>query len=393
MSSAPILENLRSENKKIFIQFGGQGSPWIKELSKLYQEPSLKSFFDMTFETIAKEVKRTDDKVRFDQGFDLKSWLENPESAPLEDYLCRACISVPTIMAAQVGNYLLLVNNGYKTADLIAQTAAGSGHSQGIIASCLIALGKDGDDFLQAYSDFLSFEFWMGYRGQLAYPDYNVSQELVDKNLAIGDKNPSPMVAVIGYSKDELEERVNAFNKENNLTEKTAVYISLYNTPDSMILSTIPESLLAFRTKFKAEMDERKAKFVYLKTTAPFHCPFMNSTWPEFKEKDYDYLRFNYKGSDLKFPIYGIFDGKNLQETPDLKERLFKTVLIEPLYWDKAVSVLWTNSEISTILDFGPSTVAQKLTGGHLKAKEIEKQSLCVSSPKELKVLLGTSDK
>jgi malonyl CoA-acyl carrier protein transacylase len=200
------------------------------------------------------------------------------------------------------------------------------------------------------------------------------------------------MVAVIGYNKEELEQRVNQFNKEKNLDEKTSVYISLYNTPDSMILSTMPESLLAFRTHFKAEMDERKAKFVYLKTTAPFHCPFMNSTWPEFKSKDYDYLAFNYKGSDLKVPVYGIYDGKNLQEVEDLKERLFKTVLIEPLYWDKAISPLWTDASISTILDFGPSTVSQKLSGGHLKAKEIEKQSLSASSPKEIKVLLGTKE-
>ncbi|MCZ8238239.1 MAG: ACP S-malonyltransferase [Leptospiraceae bacterium] len=392
MSNAPVLDSIQADNKKLFLQFGGQGSPWIKELSKLYSEPSLKEFFEITFSTIAKEVKRANHPSFFDQGFDLKSWLENPDSAPSDDYLCRAAISVPTIMATQVGNYLFLAHNGYTAERLIPLTAGASGHSQGIIAACLIALGKSGEDFLKAYSDFLSFEFWMGFRGQEAYPNFQVSQDLIDKNLANGDKNPSPMVAVIGYNKEELEQRVNQFNKEKNLDEKTSVYISLYNTPDSMILSTMPESLLAFRTHFKAEMDERKAKFVYLKTTAPFHCPFMNSTWPEFKSKDYDYLAFNYKGSDLKVPVYGIYDGKNLQEVEDLKERLFKTVLIEPLYWDKAISPLWTDASISTILDFGPSTVSQKLSGGHLKAKEIEKQSLSASSPKEIKVLLGTKE-
>jgi malonyl CoA-acyl carrier protein transacylase len=391
MSTAPILDQLQAENKKLFLQFGGQGSPWIKELSKLYQEPSLKEFFEITFSTIDKEVKRANHPNFFDQGFNLKAWLENPESAPSEDYLCRATISVPTIMATQVANYLFLSNKGYSADRLISLTAGSSGHSQGIIAACLIALGKSGADFLKAYSDFLSFEFWMGFRGQEAYPSFEVSQELVDKNLVNGDKNPSPMVAVIGYNKEELEERVNKYNKENNLNEKTSVYISLYNTPDSMILSTTPESLLGFRTKFKSEMDEKKAKFVYLKTTAPFHCPFMNSTWAPFKEKDYDYLAFNYKGSDLKIPVYGIYDGKNLQEVADLKERLFKTVLIEPLYWDKAIAPLWNDPSISTILDFGPSTVSQKLSGGHLKAKEIEKQSLSASNPKELKVLLGAN--
>ena len=161
MSTAPILDQLQAENKKLFLQFGGQGSPWIKELSKLYQEPSLKEFFEITFSTIDKEVKRANHPNFFDQGFNLKAWLENPESAPSEDYLCRATISVPTIMATQVANYLFLSNKGYSADRLISLTAGSSGHSQGIIAACLIALGKSGADFLKAYSDFLSFEFWL----------------------------------------------------------------------------------------------------------------------------------------------------------------------------------------------------------------------------------------
>jgi malonyl CoA-acyl carrier protein transacylase len=389
MSNAPILDKVRSENKKLFLQFGGQGSPWLKELSKLYSEPGLKDFFDVAFSAIAKEFSRAKNKDIYDQGFDLKSWVENPDSAPSDDYLCRANISVPAIFTTQIGNYLLLVSKGYEAKEITSLAAGASGHSQGIIAATLVALGKEGKEFLDAFSDFLSFIFYMGYHGQEAYPSFTIPADLVEKNQANGDKNPSPMVAMIGYNRAELEERVNQFNLKHGKSEKTAVYISLYNTPDSMILSTVPESLYEFRTEFKADMDERKAKFVYLKTTAPFHCPFMNSSWEPFRTQDYDYLKFSYTGADLKFPVYGIFDGKNLQETKDLKERLYKTVLIEPLYWDKAISTIWTDPSISTILDFGPSTVSQKLTGGHLKDKGIEKDSYCVSSPKELKVLLG----
>lgn len=391
MTNAPLLDKLESNKKKLFIQFGGQGSPWLKELAKHYQDPSFKDFFNVTFSTIQKELQRVEHKEFFNLGFDLKSWLENPDSAPPEEYLCRATISVPAILATQIANYLYLVNQGYETNRLIHNTAGGSGHSQGIIAAVLVALGKSGDEFLKAYSNFLSFEFWMGYRGQEAFPNFQISQDLIEKNLVNGDKNPAPMVAVIGYNKQELEERVAKYNQSKNLGEKEAVYISLYNTPDSMILSSIPESLLGFRTYYKNEMEERKAKFVYLRTTSPFHCPFMNSTWPKFKEQDYDYLDFPYSGSDLKFPVYGIFDGKNLQEEKDLKGRLFKTVLIEPLIWENAISALWNQNEITSILDFGPSTVSQKLTQGHLKARNIEKESYCVSSPKELKALVSVS--
>lgn len=389
MGSAPILDKLEAENKKCFLQFGGQGSPWLRELTKLYQEPSLSEFFRITFETIAKEVARANNKDFFDLGFDLKSWLEDGETAPPEEYLCRATISVPTIFAAQIANYLLLLNKGYSHSRLMSLTAGASGHSQGVIAAVLVGLGLEGEEFLKAYAKFMSMEFWMGYRGQESYPNFHISQDTIDKNLANGDKEPAPMVAVVGYTREELEERVDRFNAENKLTEKTAVYISLYNTPDSMILSTAPESLLAFRTHYKADMDEKKIKFVYLKTTAPFHCPFMNSCWQNYKELDVDYLAFPYKGSDLKIPVYNINDGSNLQNVENIEEKMFKLVLVEPLHWDKAVRVLWTDPNISTILDFGPSIVSQKLTGGHLKAQGIEKQSLSLSSPKEVKVLFG----
>ena len=63
-------------------------------------------------------------------------------------------------------------------------------------------------------------------------------------------------------------------------------------------------------------------------------------------------------------------------------------VLIEPLYWDLAIAPIFNDSALNTIIDFGPSVVSQRLTGGHLKAKNIEKQSLCASNAKELKVIL-----
>jgi hypothetical protein len=63
-------------------------------------------------------------------------------------------------------------------------------------------------------------------------------------------------------------------------------------------------------------------------------------------------------------------------------------VLIEPLYWDLAIAPVLKDTSIQTIIDFGPSVVSQRLTGGHLKAQNIEKQSLCASNAKELKLIL-----
>ncbi|TGK50575.1 ACP S-malonyltransferase [Leptospira kanakyensis] len=388
MTSAKLLTATLQNSQKFFLQFGGQGSPYLKELVKLYAEPELKEFFETSFKTIAEIAARDGKSPLLNEGFDFKSWIENPDGAPSEDYLARAPISVPGIFMTQIANYVLVSKRGYPTVELIKATGAVSGHSQGVIASALVGLGKDGADFLKAYSDFLKFVFYLGFNGQKVYPNFVVSEEVVKENEANGDKNPAPMVAVIGYTKDELEERVKKTNDSLGLKGQDTVFISLYNTPDSMILSALPSSLLAFRKQWKAEMDEKKFKFVYLKTTAPFHCPFMETSLDKFNAEDASVVPFPYTGADLKVPVYSIYDGHNLQKDGNLRDILFKMVLIEPLYWDLAIAPIFNDSAINTIIDFGPSVVSQRLTGGHLKAKNIEKQSLCASNAKELKVIL-----
>lgn len=388
MTSAKLLTSSLQNSQKFFLQFGGQGSPYLKELAKLYAEPELKEFFEITFATTQEITNRDGKSPLLNEGFDFKSWIENPDAAPSEDYLARAPISVPGIFMTQMANYFLVSKRAYPVAELVKATGGISGHSQGVIAGALAGLGKEGADFLKAYSDFLRFVFYLGFNGQKVYPNFQISEDIQKENESLGDKNPAPMVAVIGYNKEELESRVAETNASLGLTGQNRVFISLYNTPDSMILSALPASLLAFRKKWKAEMDEKKFKFVYLKTTAPFHCPFMDPSLEQFNKDDASVVPFPYSGSDLKVPVYSIFDGHNLQKDGNLRDILFKMVLIEPLYWDLAIAPVLKDSSIQTILDFGPSVVSQRLTGGHLKAQNIEKQSLCASSAKELKVIL-----
>lgn len=127
-----------------------------------------------------------------------------------------------------------------------------------MISSALIALGKEGSDFYSAFSKFLKFVLYIGYRVQELVGTYNPSEALLKANEEVGDKQPAPMVAVIGYSQKELEDRVKQTNDSLGLSGSEAIYVSLYNTPDSNIVSGNPESLLEFRKKFKSEMDEKK---------------------------------------------------------------------------------------------------------------------------------------
>ena len=386
---AKLLHDAKANNKKIFLQFGGQGAPYLKEITKLYkEEPLLKEYFETVFSLLSEfesSFPKSDSRYTF--GYDLKSWMESPESAPSEDYLIRGSVSVPMIFLTQLGHYHLMNLKGYSTSLLLSLTSGITGHSQGILAATFASLGFEGKEFYSQLKDYFRFVFYLAFHAQGAFLEFEIPAVVAEGNTANGDKNPAPMVAVIGYNKEELEDRVNRANKDLGLTGTEMVHVSLYNTPDSMIVSGHPASLLKFRSKFKAEMDESKKKFVYLRTTAPFHCPAMENSWPGFlKDFNDGKFLFNYKASDLKVPVYSIFDGEDIRKkTVPLIEVLYKDIVIRPLYWDKAVGSLFTDISIGYCLDFGPSVVSSKLTGGQLTPRGITLPVLCLANPKDLK--------
>lgn len=385
MAIANFLNQVKAGGGKLFLQFGGQGSPFLKELSKLYEsEPSLKEFFEVSFKAISEEVPKLDTKILYG-GYDFESWVKNPDSAPDENYLCSAPVSIVGIFLTQIANYIAFTNKGFPVSELISNSIGVTGHSQGVISSALIALGKEGADFYAAYVKFLKFVLYIGYRAQELVGPYNPSEALIKANEEVGDKQPAPMVAVIGYSQKELEDRVKQTNEALGLSGDKAIYVSLFNTPDSNIVSGSPESLLELRKKFKAEMDEKKVKFVYLRTTAPFHSPHMNET-EKTVPLDMERIGFDFKGSDLKTSVYSIFDGRNMQSDDGIGLPLFKEMLIKTLYWDKAVKAFVSTSNVTGI-DFGPSIVSQKLTQANMGTSE--NKIYAVSSPKDIKVLLA----
>ncbi|PJZ71214.1 ACP S-malonyltransferase [Leptospira perolatii] len=385
MALANFLNDAKTQGNKLFLQFGGQGSPWLKELSKLYEsEPSLKEFFDVAFQALSEEAPKLDSKL-IPNGYDFPAWIKNPDSAPDENYLSSAPISIVGIFLTQIGNYVSLTQKGFIPSELISNAIGATGHSQGIVAAALLALGKEGKEFNAELAKFTKFILYLGYRAQELYGPFNISAELLKANEEIGDKQPAPMVAVIGYSAAELEERIKATNSAEGLSGTKALYISLYNTPDSNIVSGDPESIYKFRKKYKAEMDERKAKFVYLKTTAPFHCPAMDEA-EKIVPKDMERIGFTFKGSDLKIPLFSIFDGRNMQKDAEVGLPLFREVLIKALHWNKAISTFVNTPKVVGI-DFGPSVVSQKLTQGNMNGSD--NKIFCASSPKDLKVLLA----
>lgn len=78
----------------IFLQFGGQGVPYIDELRNIYNHyPSSHSFLDIAASVLREEMHNNADLVFYLHGLDFLGWLKAPLSEiPPEEYLMSAPI-------------------------------------------------------------------------------------------------------------------------------------------------------------------------------------------------------------------------------------------------------------------------------------------------------------
>lgn len=372
-------------NERIFLQFGGQGSPYLKEMSDLFhKQEKLHNYFETIFQALEEEMarERVQNSPALPQGLDIRSWVADNHKAPEESYLSAASVSIPLIGLTQLANYFLLIENGISGKQILHNCAGVTGHSQGLIPAVLVGLGFEGEDLYHHAAQYIKYLLYLGISSQEAYGDLDIGDEARAKVAELGDKDITPMVAVIGPNADHLQEMIDEVNP--SLPENQKIYLSLRNTAESNVISSMPMSLLRFREIHKAMMDENKWKFIPIKTTAAFHSPMMDGS-EEIMQKEIDRMSFSYKGAQLQAPVYSIHDGRNLQNDDELALVMFREMVMQVLHWDKAVHTLREDTQIRYVVDFGPSKVSARLTGGHLSDLENPPQVYSLSNPKDLK--------
>ncbi|MEQ9366833.1 MAG: ACP S-malonyltransferase [Leptospirales bacterium] len=386
--TAAILKQAQAGNAHFYVQFGGQGAPWYKELAKYYKEPAFQKFFDAALSAIDEERPRVEGSVGLPHGIDARAWLEDDSKIPSEEYLGCAAVSIAMIQMAQLAHLENLLQNGFPMNDLVANLAGTTGHSQGLIPASLVALNRTGDEYYAAVKKYMKYLLYLGVSAQKAFPHFEATAEENAKSEALGGKAPSPMVAVLGLDHDAIQKMVDEVN--TGLPADQKIYISLYNSPTNRILSSYRGSLIAFHEKFKADIDEKKFKFVYLRTTCPFHCKLMEPV-REFFLPEIERIGFDYKGEELKVPVYSFYDQANLQEAgAKLPVKMFEDMAINPLYWDKSMAPAVADKKVTHILDFGPGKTSQRLSADTLKELGREIPVLGAAIPKDLKEILGS---
>ncbi|MBL8021317.1 MAG: ACP S-malonyltransferase [Leptospirales bacterium] len=386
MSEPKLIAQAKSGQGRLFVQFGGQGAPWYKELAKYYKDPAMKKFFDMALKALEEEKSRVDGTVGLPNGLDARAWLEDETKIPSDDYLACAAVSIPMIQVTQLAHFENAVNKGLSRKSLVEASSGTSGHSQGLIPASLVALSFDGDEYYANASKYIKYLLYLGVRAQETHPFFAPTPEEIERSEKVGNKAPAPMMAVVGDSHATVQAMVDATNK--TLPADKKIYISLYNSPSNRILSSFRSSLVTFNEMHNAALAEKKIKAVYLRTSCPFHCALMEPIRPSF-EADIKRLGFSYPGSALKIPVYSFYDGRDLRKDADIAIGMYLDMAINPLYWDKSMKPVADDAGITTVIDFGPGKTSQRLSEETLQGLGATKTVLAAALPKELETIVA----
>lgn len=382
-----LLQSAIAGNAGFFLQFGGQAAPWLKELQKIHNEnQSVRSFIDICIEAIHEELERGEIPFFLNHGFDVNRWLADESTIPSEEYLFQSSVSMPMIHLTQMAHFRNLLSAGWERKDLIHFTRSATGHSQGMVTATFPALDIELGSDIEIARKYMKYFFYLGIRSQECFPHPWSTDEENRESEQLGLKEkPSPMVAVLGADTGSVQKLVN----ENNSSAETEeqIHISLYNSPTNHILSSTRKSLTNFYKTNREKFLENKVKYIFLKSTCPFHSPLMKGFNVSGFSDDLKRIGFNFSGSDIKFPVYSFADGRNLQNDKEVGLKMAEDITIRPLYWKMAIASISSDESVTHILDFGAGKAIQRLSSEILLETSCEKPVLSAAVPRDYKIL------
>ncbi len=372
------------ENKKFFIQFGGQGNSFLKELQILYERSDLKAFFDVAFDAIEYCLNREDIKSEFDlfypSGFPLKMWLTK-EIVPDQKTLSICTVTFPANQITQLANLYVFIKNGYDPDDFLNFVHSTTGHSGGLQAAVIFSLGRKGKDLLEIIYKFIIWYTIAGYHAQKAYGFPHLEKKIIELSSEMDKDNPYPMAAVSNIDYNELLEKIELFHLKYPDVKQFPLKISLVNSSTNFVITGHAKDLVLFRREFYEEFLRNKVAWNYIPVSIPFH------RYDTMKEKIYDFYNdpackdLIISGKDLKIPVISFTDGENLQNIKNIPVYLADIMMNQVLYWDRAIHPLFDkNSNIGFIFDFGPGKITTILTKIHLKEKVPDKNIEMISA-------------
>jgi malonyl CoA-acyl carrier protein transacylase len=357
-----LITAAREGEARLFLSFGGQGAGWFDALQKYYANPALRPLLQTCLEAMREELPYVDRAQALPHGFEVDAWLQDPSTLPSPDYIGLVGVSVPLIFLCQLAAVRELAEHGLELVELLRYTRGASGQSQGLFAACVHAMGGDSLQQIEVARRFAKFVFYLGARSQRTYPFPYASDDEIDRSAAVStwrNSLPSPMVAVVGCDRLELEKRLRQFN--TRLPADRQISVSLTFSSSRVVLSGHRRSLIDFNAEQRTYLLENDIKYVYVRTTCPFHSPLMEPI-RSMVEADFARIGFGLFGADLRVPVYSSFDGRNLQDDEEATTGLYLDALIHPLDLRNALRRVRDDRLITHVIDFGPGSESRHLT-------------------------------
>lgn len=297
IKSSALLKFVRQGSVNLVALFGGQGNTefLLEELIELhYTYQALCHNFIREASAPLLEMAKDPAAVDYlSKGFNVMKWLEEPENRPPNDYLFSAAISLPLVGLVQLANYYIAYKILQLTPGEMAKSFVGTtGHSQGIVAACVIAKSKDEEELLANSTQAMKLLFWIGLRSMQAYPSFTIDPKIIVDCLENSEGQPSPMLAISNLTQAEVIAQLDVANEY--LPESEKIHLALKNGPRTMVCSGPPKSLYGLNLilrkikappsldQSKTPFTKRKARFStkFLPISSPFHCKMLEEAVP-----------------------------------------------------------------------------------------------------------------
>ena len=381
VTSSPNLQQNNLKGYDLFFQFGGQGSSYLPEMTRLYQTyPQLREFFQFSQQTIEEGLDYLQmPQSLYQHGFDLLSWI-NGQNIPPNSYLTTCSIALPCIHICQTAyNFLTQIESQNNLSELSVKGM--TGHSMGFHSAILAALDLKGDAYLAAYRKFLLFVLIGGARCQQNYSAPVLPQSIHDQAKELDGQAPSPMAAIVGLPVEDIQHDLAIFKSHH--PGNSLMTLSLINRHDSLVISGYEEDLVNLRTEFYHQWDQKSIRWQFLEVSAPFHSPILTPAWRPFS-MDNLYIKFHFKGEDLKVPVYSTKNGQPVNNEDDLYQCSFRLMTSEPLNWPLAIRSILSLPQ-PVVIDFGPGRSSASFTKHTVNHNSASIDLISVASPKALK--------
>ena len=383
--SSALVRAAREGNARVHGMFGGQGTnnlTALDDLRHLSQSHAsiLATLHANSVQTILELASRPGARgFHEDLGFNLGTWLDNPERAPAPEHLGLSPISFPINTLLSLSQYCITCHAmGLHPGEFRQVLHGVSGHSQGLFAAVAVAKSDSWATFYQACDEALRISFSVGLASHISAPACTISAAAAADCIDHHEGSPSPMLSIAGLDKQQITQLVDSTNRSLNDARQT-VHLALANSRDRFILAGPPSSLRSVcvrlrevkapdtldQTRVLSHRRKPAVDVQFLPISAPYHTPYLAGVNANVREWT---AGVALTGCDLGIPVYHTSTGQNLQEvrSGDLLGVLVRAVTVDAVDWPLVVQRLAADGA-THVLDFGPGQIGslvQELTDG-----------------------------